>query len=262
MKAIILAAGKGTRLNSLTQHNPKCLVSLFGKTILKHQLDTFQKCGIRDISVVRGYKGDMINFQNVHYFDNPKFASTNMVETLFCAKEKFNDSVIVSYGDIIFESTVLEKLINSVHDVSIVIDKHWKTYWEKRFENPLDDAESLSIDIDNNISSIGQKITNVDDICGQYIGLMKFQGKAITNILSMYEQLYEQYAKQNKISEFQNWYMTDFLQYYINSGFKIKPVSIDNGWLELDTVEDYNLYNELYKTDTLTDFIDLKSEII
>ena len=65
-----------------------------------------------------------------------------------------------------------------------------------------------------------------------------------------------------KISEFQNWYMTDFLQYYINSGFKIKPVSIDNGWLELDTVEDYNLYNELYKTDTLTDFIDLKSEII
>lgn len=258
MKAIILAAGTGSRLNSLTKNNPKCLVSLFGKTILEWQLEAFQKCGISDITVVRGYKGEMINFKNLNYFDNPNFASTNMVETLFCAKEKFHDSVIVSYGDIIFQSTVLKKLINSVYDTSIVIDNHWKTYWKKRFENPLDDAESLSIDESNNISSIGQKITNIDEICGQYIGLMKFQGDAIDDLLSIYEKLYKKYFTQNQISKFQNWYMTDFLQYFIQSGFKIKPIEIDGGWLELDTVEDYELYNELYKNNTLTDFIDLK----
>ena len=195
MKAIILAAGTGSRLNSLTKNNPKCLVSLFGKTILEWQLEVFQKCGISDITVVRGYKGEMINFKNLNYFDNPNFDSTNMVETLFCAKEKFNDSVIVSYGDIIFQSSVLKKLINSVYDTSIVIDNHWKVYWEKRFENPLDDAESLSIDEFNNISSIGQKITNIDEICGQYIGLMKFQGDAINGLLSIYDKLYKKYVQ-------------------------------------------------------------------
>ena len=258
MKAIILAAGKGSRLNSLTKNKPKCLVSLFGKTILEWQLEAFQKCGISDITVVRGYKGQMINFKNLTYFDNLDFASTNMVETLFCAKEKFHDSVIVSYGDIIFQSTILKKLINSVYDTSIVVDNNWKTYWEKRFENPLDDAESLSIDESDNISSIGQKISNIDEICGQYIGLMKFQGNAINDLLSIYDNLNEKYLRQNQISDFKNWYMTDFLQYFIKSGFKIKPIRIDGGWLELDTIKDYELYNNLYKNNTLTDFIDLK----
>ena len=87
MKAIILAAGKGSRLNSLTKNKPKCLVSLFGKTILEWKLEAFQKCGISDITVVRGYKGEMINFKNLTYFDNPNVASTNMENIILCQRK-------------------------------------------------------------------------------------------------------------------------------------------------------------------------------
>jgi choline kinase len=113
LKAVILAAGEGKRLRPLTDKVPKGLVSIFGKSVLEWQINTFHACGIHDISIVTGYKGDMINFPNVTYYKNEKYDSTNMVETLFCAKEKLTDSVIVSYGDIIFEKSVLDKLIES-----------------------------------------------------------------------------------------------------------------------------------------------------
>ena len=71
-----------------------------------------------------------------------------MVESLFCASQELNEQTIVSYGDIIFEKKVLDKLIQSKADFSVVVDKNWKRYWEMRFDNPLDDAESLKIDTD------------------------------------------------------------------------------------------------------------------
>ena len=113
--------------------------------------------------------------------------TTNMVESLFCAKDKLIDSVIVSYGDIIFESHIIEKLINSVHDICVVVDEGWKDYWETRFENPLDDAESLVIDEDGFIVDIGQKVKNIEEIQGQFVGLMKFQNDGLNNIKRFYE---------------------------------------------------------------------------
>ena len=261
MKAIILAAGQGTRLQSLTSNKPKCLVSLFGKSLLDWQLETFRKCGITDISVVRGYKGDLINKPGITYFENPKYDTTNMVETLFCAKKIFDDSIIVSYGDIIFQTDILQKLIDSKHDISVVVDSKWENYWKKRFENPLNDAESLSYDDEGNISSIGQKVCELNEIQGQYIGLIKFHKNIIEKILNYYEKLRINFSKQDNIPEFRNLYMTDFLQALINSGHVIKPVIIENGWLELDSVKDYELYNHMNENQTISNFIVLNNSV-
>ncbi|NDF48111.1 MAG: phosphocholine cytidylyltransferase family protein, partial [Nitrosopumilaceae archaeon] len=123
MKAIILAAGEGKRLRPLTDNIPKCMVNLFGVSLLQRQVDIFRKSGIDDISVITGYRSDKINIQSVRYFHNDKYDTTNMVETLFCAKEVMSGSVIVSYGDIVFQKNVLEKLVQSNDDFSIVVDK-------------------------------------------------------------------------------------------------------------------------------------------
>ena len=88
MKAIILAAGQGKRLYPLTKNQPKCLVKLFGKSIIEWQIEKFDKCNIKNISIVRGYLGDMINFSNINTYENKNYDTTNMVETLFCAKEE------------------------------------------------------------------------------------------------------------------------------------------------------------------------------
>ena len=261
MNTIILAAGKGERLRPLTNDKPKCLVELFGKSLLEWQIETFQNSGITDITIVSGYKSDLINFPETTILKNEKYNSTNMVETLFCAKEKLLNSTIISYGDIIFEKNVLNKLIQSKADFSIIVDKNWKRYWEMRFDNPLNDSESLKIDTDGNITSIGKKAQKIDEIEGQYIGLMKFQNVGLEKIKEFYEKTKSQSTNEsnplNPLVSFQQSFMTDFLQALINDGCKLKAIEIENGWLELDTVSDYDKYTELYSKNKLSEFIDL-----
>jgi choline kinase len=264
LEAIILAAGEGKRLRPLTNNTPKCLVNLFGKSLLQQQIETFRSCKIDDISVVTGHLNQMINFENITYFQNPNFKTTNMVETLFCAKEKLTNSVIVSYGDIIFEKNVLQKLIDSNDDISVVIDKNWKKYWEMRFDNPLNDIESLILD-DGYISNIGQKVNSFDKIQGQYIGLMKFQNEGMSFLLDFYENAKKK-SKDERVNilnsnlPFEKSYMTDLLQGLINAGCKIKAVPVNNGWLELDSYHDYEVYNKKYKDGTISDLISVNSD--
>ena len=261
MKAIILAAGQGERLRPLTENIPKCMVDFFGQSILERQIKIFRKCGISDISVVVGYCEDKINFQDITKFRNEQFMTTNMVESLFHAKDKLNDSVIVSYGDIVFEAEIVQKLMNSVHDISVVIDKNWKDYWKVRFENPLDDAESLIFDNNGLILDIGQKVKNIEEIQGQFIGLMKFQNNGIRDIKQFYE-------KTKKIASggsnplnpnipFEKSFMTDFLQGLIHDDHKLNAVPVENGWLEIDSKTDLNLYEKLEKKGMLNKFFNL-----
>ena len=114
MNAIILAAGEGKRLRPLTNDKPKCLVELFGKTLLEWQLSVFKKCGINDICVVTGYNSQMFRYPNLDYIKNENYKTTNMMESLFCAKERFSQSTIVSYGDIIFEEKILRGLMSQL----------------------------------------------------------------------------------------------------------------------------------------------------
>ncbi len=262
MNAIILAAGKGERLRPLTNKIPKCMVKLFDKTILKYQIDVFRSCGINDITVVTGYEADKIKIEGVNFLHNQNYDTTNMVETLFCAKEKLTENVIISYGDIIFEKQVLQKLINSKWDSSVIIDSQWKKYWQMRFENPLDDVESLRIDENGIITNIGMKVNSLEEIQGQYIGLMKFKNEGVKNLKKIYEEAKLKSVKGinllNKNIPFKKSYMTDLIQAMINEGIKINAVKITNGWLELDSINDYNLYQEKNNEGTISELISLK----
>ena len=265
LKAIILAAGEGKRLRPLTDDRPKTMVNLFGMSLLERQIITLNHCGINDIVVVGGYKDETIIFPNIKKYQNLDYDSTNMVETLFCADSEMNDSIIISYGDIIFEKDVLTNVINSNEDYSVVVDKNWKKYWELRFENPLNDAESLRLDSMNNIVEIGQNVENIDDIQGQYIGLMKFQGEGLEFAKKFYQKTREEFSKTGKNLlnpkiPFRKSYMTDFIQGLVNEGCKIKAISINNGWLELDNNNDYNIYNKMYQTGKLSEFIKLDNK--
>ena len=161
---VILAAGKGERLKPLTNETPKCLVKLFGKSLLDWQIETFRKLGISDITIITGYKNESINYSNTKKIVNTRFDSTNMVETLFCAKDELKNETIVSYGDIIFEERIVQKLIDSQSDMSVIVDEKWHDVWKLRFENPLNDAESMRINESGNITNLGHPVSNIDEI--------------------------------------------------------------------------------------------------
>ena len=263
-KVIILAAGEGTRLRPLTSDKPKCMVSIFDKPILEHQIECFRKCGIDDITVVTGYLDDIISIQNVNLVKNNDYDKTNMVYSLFCAEKLLTDSVIVSYGDIIFEEHIVKELLKNQDDISVVIDTNWKEYWMKRFVDPIDDAESLQLDNEGHIKNVGQKVLDINEIEGQYIGLMKFQNKGTDVIKKYYNLARKESAQGNNLLnpkiQFEKSFMTDFLQYLINSGCQVQSVKIQNGWLELDSINDYNLYNKMYKNGEISKFFKIENE--
>ena len=258
MKAIILAAGEGKRLRPLTENIPKCMVKLFNKSIIERQLENFRKNAIQDISIITSYCSNIIKFDNVKYYHNKNYNSTNMIETLFCAEHEMNDDIIISYGDIIYEKKVLQKLIKSKEEYSVIIDKNWFDYWKKRFDNPLADAESLELNHEQNIIDIGQKSSSIDKIQGQYIGLMKFQLPAIEFLRKFYyETKFKAKNGTNPLNpklNFEQSYMTDLLRGLINKGKNLKAIPIHGGWLELDTLNDYELYHKMFTDGTLKQF--------
>ena len=239
MKAIILAAGQGTRLRPLTNNKPKCMVEYQNKPIIDYILETMKECQVLDVAVINGYKKDVLEdyLKNdiLTFYTNKDYDITNMVSTLFCAKDFMNDDLIISYADIVYKKEVLEKLIDSKDDFSVVVDRKWKELWSQRMENPLEDAETLKIK-DGKIIEVGKVPNSYDEIEGQYIGLIKISKNIMNRVIQYYEGLDKDKLFDGK--NFNNMYMTSFIQMIIDNLTDVKPVFIDGGWVEVDCIDD------------------------
>jgi len=243
MKSIILAAGEGTRLRPYTLERPKCMVEVDGVSLLDRQLDVLEKSGVKENIIIGGYLSEKLSDRGSKLYLNPEYDKTNMVWTLFCAEEELKGDVIVTYGDIVYSKDILDKLIKSDAEISVVVDMEWEAYWRARLDDPLEDAETLKLSMDGNILEIGQKPNSLDEIEGQYIGLMKFSGAGLEKMKSLF---YEA-KKSGKLGDrpVENAYMTDLLQAIIDDGFPIQAVPVNSPWVEVDTVDD--LKNEVTK---------------
>ncbi len=239
MKAIILAAGEGKRLRPITEDRPKCMVLFHGKSIIDYQLETLHSCGIQDIIVVRGYCAEAIKSEGVRFVFNPLYANSNMVYSLFCAEQELTGDLIISYGDIVYNTAVLKSLLDCNSDIAITIDTKWRELWELRMEDLLTDAETLILDSNENILELGKKAKKIEDIQGQYMGLIKISSKIIRKIITFYHKMDHSRLYDGK--DFNNIYMTSFLQNLIDNGFSIKAVPIAGGWVEIDSITDLDL---------------------
>ena len=102
-KAIILAAGQGTRLLPYTKDLPKCMVEICGKPLIEFQLEVLRSCGISDVNLVVGYESHKLESYGIPTYKNDNFDCTNMLYSLFCAEAAFQDDgdLIIAYGDIV-----------------------------------------------------------------------------------------------------------------------------------------------------------------
>ncbi|MBF0128245.1 MAG: phosphocholine cytidylyltransferase family protein, partial [Magnetococcales bacterium] len=147
MKAIVLAAGRGSRMGDLTDDRPKCLVELGGRPLLEWQLAALRGAGIREIAIVTGYKSGMLRGRGLTGFHNPRWETTNMVSSLACAGTWLREGpCIVSYSDIFYEASAVSSLMASSAELAVTYDPGWLPLWEKRFGDPLRDAETFRLD--------------------------------------------------------------------------------------------------------------------
>ncbi len=236
--ALILAAGRGSRLKSFTEKKPKCLVELNDKPMLQWQLDAIKKAGIKDILVVTGYLEEQIKGE-FHKKVNRRWRHTNMVGSLMTAYQWLEKApCIVSYSDIIYSSDAISKLIvNTNAELSVLYDVRWKELWSKRFNDPLSDAESFMLDKYGFVIDIGRQNVTFEEIQGQYMGLLKFtpeSAKWMAGILS----------KQPGLTDKMD--MTALLRLLINNGKPVKGIPWDGLWCEVDSPDDLQIAKELF----------------
>jgi len=236
LKAIILAAGEGTRLRPYTLDRPKCLVEVDGRSLLDRQLAVLRAEGIQRVVLIGGYREEMLRRDDTESRVNPRYAETNMVWTLFCAEDALEGDILLCYGDIVYSREVLQALLRSKADIAVTIDLDWEAYWRARNEDPLDDAETLKLAEDGRILEIGQKPKSLAEIEGQYMGLMKFTAQGMQLLIKTFHDAKGAGSLRGKPLE--KAYMTDMLQAMIDLGYRLESVPVRGGWVEVDTVSD------------------------
>jgi len=241
MKAIIIAAGKGSRLKNYTQDLPKCMLKFGGKTLLERQLEALRANGINDITVIKGYMKEKIQYRKVKYYINDNYENNNILNSLFYAEPELNDDVIITYSDILYEKEVVRRLLTSNKDISIVIDIEWLLYYKDRKEHPLAEAEKVIFDADNKVIEIGKITSKKYDVCGEFIGMMKLTKRGTDIFKRNFHRTKKLFWNKpfHRAPVFEKAYLTDMIQDLVDMGVDIYCVIIPRGWKEIDTVEDY-----------------------
>lgn len=232
MKAIILAAGRGSRMKDLTEERPKCLVELRGKALLDWQLEALRAAGINEIAIVTGYKRELLAGRRLVEFHNPRWAETNMVSSLACAEVWLQaEPCIVSYSDIFYSPVAVQSLMDCDASLAVTYDPNWLALWTQRFGDPLLDAETFRLTAGHTLAEIGNKPKAVDEVQGQYMGLLRFTPEGWAEVLRIRSDLTPEQC--DKI------HMTGTLQKVIEAGrLQIITVPYLGEWGEIDSKDD------------------------
>lgn len=238
MRAVILAAGRGSRMGAVGDVRPKCLVELRGKTLLGRQIASLRGGGVDEIGIVRGYRPELIAVPGTTCFENPRWAETNMVASLATAAEWLRAGpVIVSYADIFYRRDLVRQLAAAAGDLVITYDRMWQTLWSRRFADPLSDAETFRLDASGALAEIGRRTANIEDIEGQYMGLLKFTPAAWRRVELLRAQLEPAACDRQDV--------TALLCLLLNQGVSIQTLATERDWGEIDSVSDLALYERM-----------------
>jgi phosphoenolpyruvate phosphomutase len=254
VRAIILAAGFEPGLLPLIEDRPKALLDIKGKSILERQVETLNACNIKDIVVVRGYQKEKFTLPNIRYYDNEAYEKNFDLASLFCAEAELRGPCLILYGDILFDRSVLEKLLQSDKDISLVIDRAW---YDQHGEMRPGEASSkpdlvllrdppeqgyrfLPSTADTTVAKIGQR-QPPEDAHGEFIGMAMFSATGTELLRQAYHRSAEVHCGKpfHEAGSLEQASLTDIVQELIEHGQEVYAVNIYKGWMEVDTFEDY-----------------------
>ena len=140
-----------------------------------------------------------------------------------------------------FESNVVKRLLESDHDISVVVDIDWRGYYVDRKEHPIEEAENVIFNSNNEVIKIGKISTEKEEVHGEFIGMIKLTHRGTEICKKNFHRVKKLYWGKpfQRAKTFQNAYLTDMIQELVDIGIKVHCVIIERGWKEIDTVEDY-----------------------
>jgi L-glutamine-phosphate cytidylyltransferase len=225
MKAVILAAGQGTRIRSVHGEHPKCLIEVDNTTILDHQLEALSIAGIDDVAIVVGYEKKQIIehvkatkpsvTQRIRFFENPAFAITNNIYSLWLALEWVRgESLVVLNADVIFDPEILSAAVRTSAPILMIVDPLWR-----------DETMKVIIE-DDHVIQMSKKISR-GAFSGTYIGITIFSEAIQDRFFRTMNEL----ISAGQVNEFFNV----AVQTLANEGIRVGYTSTDGlAWAEID----------------------------
>jgi len=235
-KAFVLAASRGIELGELTEDRPKCMVDVRGQPLLRRMVDAFNECGVRDITVIRGYRKDMVNLPSIKTIDNDIHASTGEAATLACVADQLAGDCLVSYGDILFRHHILDQLLATEGDIVLVADALWRDRGsgEDRPRDLVSCANPFKagyLDDDPvTLTGIGPGLSP-DSADGEWIGLMKLTADGANTVRAKLDVM----GGDGSLGRAS---LTNVLDGLMSDGQAIKVAYITGRWLDVDHLTD------------------------
>ena len=236
-RAIVLAASRGKELGDLTADRPKSMIDLRGRPLLGRLASVLRDEGIRDVTVVRGYKKETVNLPTLNFVDNDVYANTGEAASLACASEKVEGTCIVTYGDTLFRHYILDRLLAADGDIILAVDALWQEHnnsdrkahrdlaaCSKQFSPGFADDDLVDL------SKIGSGLV-ADTVNGEWIGLAKFSPKG-SDIVR------EKMAAMGQKGELQKAGMSELFQALLDDGHKISVLYVTGHWLDVNDEHD------------------------
>jgi len=240
--AIIVAAGYEEKMMPLIEDKPKAMLDIKGKTLLERQVELLNENNIKDIAVVRGYQKDKINLPNIRYYDNDDYEKNYILSSLFCAEKEMHGKVVFSYSDIIYDKSILQKLLQSESDITLVVDRAWPDHADSLSAEQKEKAELVECKAtpeknyrylggsDQNVVKIGKSVDK-SKAYGEFIGLAMFSEKGIETLKEVYDSV------KGKLGEKASFH--EMIQEIINAGHTVSITEVYKGWIEINTFDDY-----------------------
>lgn len=245
MRAIIIGAGRGSRLEHLTDDVPKTLVDVLGRPMLDQILEALAFAGFtRDrIVFICGYKADVVRerYPDLTYVENATWESNNILLSLLMARGLLSDGFLSTYADIVYRPELARDVRQSPHAIALGCDTDWRRRYVNRKNHPETDAEKLTAD--------GERVTRLSrhidsaDAAGEFVGVMKVDASAVPGFLASFDAAEREFAGKvfREGRTFEKAYLIDLLEHMLQAGTAMHRVDTPGGYMEIDTLEDRSM---------------------
>jgi choline kinase len=245
LRPIIIGAGRGSRLKSMTDDQPKCYVRVGGKRILDWTLEAFAGAGLDRPVFIGGYQIEQIkrDYPRLAFRHNADWPNNNILASLMHAEQDMAGGFVCGYSDILFRDTVVRRAIAHPGDVVLCVDTRWRERYQDRSQHPETDAEKLVAEGDR-VLKVHRDLPG-DEATGEYIGVAKFSARGAEIFREHYRRVKKEFAGRpwREAKVFEKAYMILLIQEMIEHGVPVHMVATEGHYIEIDTEEDYALAN-------------------
>ncbi len=242
MRPVIIAAGRGSRLQNETDEIPKTLVEVMGRPMLEWILEALASAGLsrKDVVFVCGYRADVIKarYPEFTYVTNHDWQNNNILQSLMMARDLLRGGFVSTYGDIVYEGAVVQKLVASEADIALGCDTRWRRRYVGRTQHPETDAEKLRAD-GKRVVELSRTIAS-EEADGEFIGVMKLKPAGAAELTRAFDEAERRYGGGmfREGRSFQKAYLIDLLAEMLEQGVSMQREDTLGGYMEIDTVQD------------------------